>query len=187
MNRWLDTGSDARTLPLLRTALLGLGRLPTFPFIEVEVVVLVVPPVAIAVAITVAITPLGAIRLNRLVGVVAPLAKVLRLDIADVKEAVAPNTKVDKGSLDARFQVDDPPLVDVADVIVLAVPLDVEFLELAIFDNPDAALLGLCHIDQHFLFHKSSRSCTKVKEAPSAEPLARGPHIARVARRTRPN
>ena len=59
-------------------------------------------------------------RANRLVGIVAALAEVLRLDVADVQEAVAADAEIDERRLDARLQVDHDALVDVAYVIVLS-------------------------------------------------------------------
>src|SRR5205085_603195 len=67
-----------------------------------------------------------AVAFQRLVGVIAPLAEVLRLDVADVQEAVAADAEIDEGGLDARLQVDDHSLVDVADEVVLARALDVQ-------------------------------------------------------------
>ena len=56
---------------------------------------------------------------DRVSRVEAALAEVLRLDVADVEEAVASDAEVDERGLDARLQVDDDALVDVADVVVL--------------------------------------------------------------------
>ena len=92
-------------------------------------------------------------RPERLVGIVAALAEVLRLDVADVQEAVAAHAEIDEGRLDARLQVDDDPLVDVAHVAVLAGALDVELFQDAVFDDRDPAFLRLRDVDQHFLFH----------------------------------
>ncbi len=92
-------------------------------------------------------------RVDRLVGIVAALAEVLRLDVADVQEAVAADAEIDERRLDARLEVDDLPLVDVADVIVLAGALDVELFEHAVLDDRDPAFLRLRDVDQHFLLH----------------------------------
>ena len=89
----------------------------------------------------------------RLVGIVAALAEVLRLDVADVQEAVAADAEIDEGRLDARLQVDDYALVDVADVIVLPGALDVELFQDPVFHDRDPAFLRLRDVDQHFLFH----------------------------------
>ena len=86
-------------------------------------------------------------------GIVAALAEVLRLDVADVQKAVAADAEIDERRLDARLEVDDPALVDVADVVVLAGPLDVQLFEQAVFDDRDPAFLRLRDVDQHFLFH----------------------------------
>src|SRR5690606_5987773 len=61
--------------------------------------------------------------------------------------------EVDEGCLDAWFQVDDSALVNVSDVVVLAMAFNVELFEPSIFHDSDAAFFGLCHIDQHFLLH----------------------------------
>ena len=50
---------------------------------------------------------LRAVGLDRLVGIVAALAEVLRLDVADVQKAVAADAEIDERRLDARLQVDD--------------------------------------------------------------------------------
>ena len=98
-------------------------------------------------------TPLRGGRINWLVGVIASLAEVLWFDVADVQKAVAPHAEVDEGRLDARLQVDDYPLVDVPNVIILAGSLDIQFFEHAIFDDRNPAFLRLRYVDQHLLFH----------------------------------
>ena len=51
------------------------------------------------------------IAVDRLARIVASLAIVLRLDVADVEEAVAAHAEIDEGGLDARLEVDhDFPL-----------------------------------------------------------------------------
>ena len=86
-------------------------------------------------------------------GIVAALAKILRLDVADVQKAVAADAEIDERGLDARLQVDDFALVDVADVIVLAGALDVELFQRSIFNDRDPAFFRLRDVDQHFLLH----------------------------------
>ncbi len=66
-----------------------------------------------------------------------------RLDIGDVQEAVAADAEIDEGRLDARLDVDDAALVDVADVALVARAFDVEFFQDAVLDNRDADLLRL--------------------------------------------
>ena len=75
--------------------------------------------------------------------IVAALAEVLRLDVADVQEAVAADAEIDEGRLDAGLDVDDAALVDVADVVVLAGPFDVQLFQHAVLDDGDAAFFGL--------------------------------------------
>ena len=77
----------------------------------------------------------------------------MRLDVADVQEAVAAHAEIDERRLDARLQVDDDALIDVAHVAVLPGALDVELFQDAVFDDRDPAFLRLRDIDQHFLFH----------------------------------
>ena len=78
---------------------------------------------------------------RRLFRVVAALAEILRLDVADVQEAVAAHAEIDECRLDARFQVDDHPFVDVADVIVLAGPFNVQLFQNSVLDDRDPAFL----------------------------------------------
>jgi hypothetical protein len=92
----------------------------------------------------------GPVGLVELVPVV-----VLRLDVGDVQEAVAPDREVDERGLDRRLEVDDLPLVDVPGIALVAGALDVQLLEDAIFDDGDPAFLGLEHVDQHFFLHAS--------------------------------
>ena len=91
--------------------------------------------------------------LDRLGRIVAALAEVLRLDVADVQEAVASDAEVDERGLDAGLEIDDPAFVDVPYVIVLAGAFDVELFENAVLDDRNPALLGLRHVDQHLLLH----------------------------------
>ena len=90
-------------------------------------------------------------------GSIAALAEVLRLDVADVQKAVAADAEIDERRLDARLQVDDAALVDVADVIVLAGPLDVELFQDSVLNDRDPAFFRLRDVDQHFLLHSEYR------------------------------
>ena len=62
----------------------------------------------------------AAVGQDRLARIVSALAEVLRLDVADVQEAVAADAEIDERRLDARLQVDDAAFVNVADVVLLA-------------------------------------------------------------------
>ena len=84
---------------------------------------------------------------------VEQVAVVRRLDVGDVQEAVAADAEIDERRLDARLDVDDAALVDVADVALVAGPLDVQLFQHAVLDDGDAALLGLQDVDEHFLLH----------------------------------
>src|SRR5581483_2681768 len=78
---------------------------------------------------------------------------VSRLHVGDVQKTVAAHAKIDECRLDARLDVDDAALVDVADIALGTGPLHVELFQHAVFNDGDAALFGLQDIDQHFLFH----------------------------------
>ncbi len=88
----------------------------------------------------------------------APLAEVLRLDVADVQKAVAAHAKIDERRLNARLQVNHPALVDVPHVIVLAGALDVELLQHSVLNDRNPAFFRLRHVDQHFLLHNLDSS-----------------------------
>jgi hypothetical protein len=88
-----------------------------------------------------------AAKTHRLAGVKAALPKVLWLHIADVEKAIAPDPEIDEGGLDARLQVDDASLIDIADVVIRAGAFDVKFFEQPVFNNGDPAFLRLRHID----------------------------------------
>ena len=100
-----------------------------------------------------AIAGLRAVGLKRLPRVVSALAKVLRLDIADVQKAVAADAEIDERGLNAGLNIDDAAFVDVADVVVGARALDVELFEQAVFNNRNPTFFGLRDVDEHFLFH----------------------------------
>ena len=82
--------------------------------------------------------------------------EVLRLDIRDMQEPIAADRKVDKRGLDRRFEVDDPALVDVARIALVACSLNVKLFKDAVLDDRDPAFLGLEHVDQHFFLHAVS-------------------------------
>jgi hypothetical protein len=81
---------------------------------------------------------------------------ILWLDIGDVEKAITADGEVDKRGLDRGLDIDDFAFVDVTGVTLVAGALDVEFLKEAVFDDCDSALLGLEHINQHFLLHAVS-------------------------------
>jgi len=82
--------------------------------------------------------------------------EVLGLDIRDVKKPVAPYREIDECSLDGRLEVDDPALVNVARIALMAGSLHVKLFENAVLDDGDPAFFGLKHIDQHFFLHAVS-------------------------------
>ena len=71
----------------------------------------------------------------------------MRLHIADVEKSVAADAEIDEGGLDAGLQVDDPALIDIADVVIRAGAFDIKFFEQTVFNNGDPAFLRLRHID----------------------------------------
>jgi hypothetical protein len=81
---------------------------------------------------------------------------ILRFDVRDVEEAVAPHREVDERRLDGRLDVDDLALVNIARVALVTRSLHVQLLENAVLDDGDAAFFGLEHIDQHFFLHAVS-------------------------------
>jgi len=85
--------------------------------------------VAIFRPIEIAIARLPAVGQNCLARIVAALAKILRLDVADVQEAVASHAKIDERRLDARLQVHDPSLVNITHVIALAASLQIQLFQ----------------------------------------------------------
>ena len=85
--------------------------------------------------------------------IVAALAEVLRLDVADVQEPVAAHAEIDERRLDARLQVDHDSLVDVSYVIVLSGPFDVQLFKDSVLNDRNPAFFRLGDVDQHFLFH----------------------------------
>ena len=93
------------------------------------------------------IASLAAARQNRLAGIVAALAEVLRLDVADMQKAVAADAKIDECRLNAGLEIDDAALVNVSDIILLAHPLEVELFQLSVFNDRDAALFRLRDVD----------------------------------------
>jgi hypothetical protein len=68
------------------------------------------------------------------------LAVAVAASSADVQEAVPPDAKVDKRRLNARLDVDDFALVDIAHVVVAARPLHIELLERPILNDGDPTL-----------------------------------------------
>jgi len=94
-----------------------------------------------------------AAKTHRIAGVKAALTKILRLDIADVKEPIATDAEIDEGGLNAGFDVDDPALINVPHEVFEAVALDVQLFENSILDDSNPAFFRLECIDQHFLFH----------------------------------
>ena len=60
-----------------------------------------------------------------------------------MQEAVAADAEIDERGLDARLQIYDFALVDVADVIVLAGALDIQFFQDSVLDDRDPAFFRL--------------------------------------------
>jgi hypothetical protein len=68
-------------------------------------------------------------------------------DIRDMEEAVAADAEIDKGSLDARFDIHDSAFVDIADVTFVTGAFNIQFLENAILHNGNPAFLGLQYVN----------------------------------------
>ena len=77
----------------------------------------------------------------------------ISLHVADMQKAVAPDAEIDERRLNARLKIDDAAFVDVADVVVLTGPFDIQLFQNSVFNDRDAAFLRLRYIDQHFAFH----------------------------------
>src|SRR5262245_57709103 len=77
-----------------------------------------------------------------------------RINIRNVQETVSTDSKVNKGGLNAGFDIDDSSLVDIADVAFLTGSFDIEFFEQAVFNNRDPTFLRLEDVDQHFFLHR---------------------------------
>ncbi len=95
---------------------------------------------------------------------VGHLPKITRLHVADMQKTVSAHPEIDERRLNARLQIDNHALVDIADVIVLGFSLNVKFFQDFVFDNRDTTFFGLSDIDQHFLCHKQlsngGKACT---------------------------
>ena len=72
-----------------------------------------------------------------------------------MEEAISADTKVDEHRLDARLDIDDASLVDVADDVLVGDSLDVEFFEDAIFNDGNSRLLREERVNEHFFLHES--------------------------------
>ena len=111
---------------------------------------------AIAIASRAIVFPLvicPSFLLNDLVRIVTALAEIVRLDIADMQEAILTDAKINKYRLDTGLQIDDFAFVYVAYPIVLAGAFNIKFFQATIFDDRDPAFFVLRRIDQHFFFH----------------------------------
>ena len=64
-----------------------------------------------------------------------------------MQKSIAADAEVDEDGLDARFEIDDFSFVDVADIVVLARPFDVQLFKPPVFDDRDPTFLGLRCID----------------------------------------
>ena len=80
---------------------------------------------------------------------------ILKFNITDMQKSVTTNPKIDERRLDTGFDINDPPLVDVADIIFETVSLDLKLLQYSIFNDGNSTFLRLEDIHQHFFFHYS--------------------------------
>src|SRR5207249_1787255 len=91
--------------------------------------------------------------------VVLKVAVIGRFHIGNVQKAVAANAEIYERRLNTRLDVDNPSLVDVADVALLAGTLDVELLQDAILEDGNAALFRLEYVDKHVFLHENPFRC----------------------------
>jgi hypothetical protein len=111
---------------------------------------------AAALAISASFSPAIALGSFRRVRPGRVAIKVLGLDVRNVQEAVAADREINEGRLDRRLEVDDPALVNIARVALMAGALHIKLLEDAVLDDGDPTFLGLEHIDEHFFLHAVS-------------------------------
>jgi hypothetical protein len=123
------------------------------------------PVVAVAVVVVPVLHRVGERRADGIGAVVAgdpgaPLGDVAQLEVVTrvrrehvrrVQEAVGPAAERDERRADARLDVDDSSLVDVAQVRLATRDLDVQFLEHTVFHHRDPALFRIDGVDQHAL------------------------------------
>ena len=84
---------------------------------------------------------------------VAARREIPKADLVEREERVALGTDVDERRLDRRMNPPDDTLVDIALQMLAAERLDLEGLELAVLNDPDAALFRMGDVDQHDLRH----------------------------------
>ena len=65
-----------------------------------------------------------------------------------MKETVASDADIDKGSLDSGLDVNHPPLIDITEVFLFSSAFVVELVKAAIFENSYTDLLALDGIHQ---------------------------------------
>jgi len=65
-----------------------------------------------------------------------------------VQKSVTANTDINEGRLDGRLYIDNPALVDIAQVFLFRRTLVIELVQPAILKNPNTDLLRLDRIDQ---------------------------------------
>lgn len=80
---------------------------------------------------------------------------VLVFDVTDVEESIASNAEIDKGGLNARFEIHDTAFVDVSYKVFQTVTFDIQFFQHPVLDDGYPTFLGLKNIDQHFFFHNT--------------------------------
>jgi hypothetical protein len=81
------------------------------------------------------------------------LWKIAMMQVAYMKETVSSYSEIHKYGLYAGLNVYDPSFIDIADVAAETCPLNIQFLERAIFNNGHSALFGLSHIYEHLSCH----------------------------------
>ena len=95
------------------------------------------------------------------------------IDVRHVQEAVSADAEIDEGRLNARLDVDDPPLINVVHITFLARSFDIKFFESSVFHNGDAAFLRLEDVDEHFLLHENLSQLIRRPEGIGTNPVIR--------------
>ena len=85
-----------------------------------------------------AIVPAGSL-INGRIGM-SCLSEIMWFNVTDMKESVPPDSKINKSGLNTRFNVDNDPLVNVPDIIVVGATFNIELFKDVVFDYGNSAL-----------------------------------------------
>ncbi len=81
---------------------------------------------------------------------------VVGMDLVEGEETVPVAAVLDKGGLQARLYAGDLGEIDVTAKLAAGPGFEIEFFNLAGFDDGDAGLLGMSRVDKHCPGHKGS-------------------------------